>query len=100
MGELGLAATIAALRDELAEAMTDASDSDLRFEVGQVQLELNILVARATTGTAKAKFWVVEVGGDAGYRQEEVQRISVTLEAPVDRTGRPVQVTRDSHVKP
>ncbi|MEU6085321.1 trypco2 family protein [Streptomyces sp. NPDC047085] len=100
MGNLGLADTIAALREELAEAVTAGSGADFGFTVGQVQLEVNIGITREASGTGRAKFWVVELGGDGSYRREEIQRILLTLEAPVDRSGRPVKVTRDSFTRP
>ncbi|MGN9781328.1 trypco2 family protein [Nonomuraea sp. ZG12] len=95
-----LAATIAALREELAEAMRAARDADVRFEVGQVQVEFNIGVTRETGGQGKAKFWVLELGGESSYQKEEIQRVTLTLEAPVDRAGRPVRVTREFTEKP
>ncbi|MFF5476787.1 trypco2 family protein [Streptomyces sp. NPDC012935] len=100
VGNLGLAETIAALREELAEAVAAGSDADFRFSVGQVQLELSLGVTRQAAGSGRAKFWVLELGGDGQYRREEIQRVLVTLEAPTDRTGRPVTVTRDSLAKP
>ncbi|MFD9319927.1 trypco2 family protein [Streptomyces sp. NPDC060053] len=100
MGNLGLAETIAALREELAEAVAAGSDADLRFGVGEVQLELSVGVTHQVTGTGRAKFWVLELGGDGQYRREEIQRVLITLEAPTDRTGQPVRVTRDSLAKP
>ncbi|QYX80307.1 trypco2 family protein [Streptomyces akebiae] len=100
MGNLGLAETIAALREELAEAVAAGSDADLRFGVGEVQLELSVGVTLHVTGTGRAKFWVLELGGDGQYRREEIQRVLITLEAPTDRTGQPVRVTRDSLAKP
>lgn len=100
MGNLGLAETIAALREELAEAVAAGSDADLRFGVGEVQLELSIGVTHQATGTGRAKFWVLELGGDGQYRREEIQRVLIRLEAPTDRTGRPVRVTRESLAKP
>ncbi|MET8082091.1 trypco2 family protein [Streptomyces sp. NPDC005303] len=100
MGNLGLAETIAALREELAEAVAAGSDADFHFGVGEVQLELSVGVTHQTTGTGRAKFWVLELGGDGQYRREEIQRVLITLEAPTDRSGRPVRVTRDSLAKP
>jgi hypothetical protein len=100
VGSLGLAETIAALREELAEAVAAGSDAGFRFEVGEVQLELSVGVTTQTSGTGRAKFWVLELGGDGQYRREEIQRVLVRLEAPTDPTGRPVRVARDSPVKP
>lgn len=109
MPELGLAETIGALRRELAVAAAQAATEvgtgtspggDIRFEVGQVQVELHVGVTRETAGKAGMNFVVVELGGDTSYRREEIQRVLVTLEAPTDATGAPIRVTRDSALKP
>lgn len=97
---LGLAETIAALRMELAQAVRWASDAEVQFQVGQVQLEFHVGVTRQGGGSAGVKFWVVELGANGSYAREEVQTVTVTLEAPVDRAGRPVKVTRDQSEKP
>lgn len=99
-GRLGLAETIAALRAELAQAVEAASDADIRFQVGQVQLEFHVGVTRQGGGSAGVRFWVVELGGDASYAREEVQTVTVTLESAVDRAGEPVRVTRRRLEKP
>ncbi|WP_141584446.1 trypco2 family protein [Actinomadura sp. WMMA1423] len=100
MGELGLAESIAALRDELLEALEAGRGSELGFGVGQIQLEFHVGVTRQGGASGKAKFWVLELGGDGSYRREEIQRVTVTLEPPVDADGRPVKVTRSLGSKP
>lgn len=56
--------------------------------------------ARSLSGSAGVKFWVVELGADGSYAKEEIQTVTVTLEAPVDRAGRPVKVIRNQSEKP
>ncbi|MGI5421552.1 trypco2 family protein [Actinomadura luteofluorescens] len=100
MGELGLAESIAALRAELMEALEAGKDSEFAFGVGQIQLEFHVGVTRQGGASGKAKFWVLELGGDGSYRREEMQRVTVTLEPPLDGDGRPIKVTRDLGNKP
>ncbi|TDD30690.1 hypothetical protein E1287_28860 [Actinomadura sp. KC06] len=100
MGELGLAESIAALRAELMEALEAGQDAEFGFDVGQIQLEFHVGVTRQAGGSGKAKFWVLELGGDASYRREEIHRVTVTLEPPLDDDGRPVKVTRGLANKP
>ena len=100
MPELSLAETIASLRAELAEAVRAGSDSDIRFTVGQVQLEFHVGVTHKLGGKAGARFWVVQMDGEGSYSKEQIQKITVTLEAPVDQAGRSVNVTRESAEKP
>ncbi|MFA1550893.1 trypco2 family protein [Actinomadura chokoriensis] len=95
MGQLGLAESIAALRAELLEALAAGEDAEFGFGVGQIQLEFHVGVTRQAGASGKAKFWVLEMGGDGSYRREEIQRVTVTLEPPLDDEGRPIKVTRD-----
>jgi hypothetical protein len=98
--ELSLAETIASLRAELAEAVRTGADSGIHFTVGQVQLEIHVGVTQKLGGKAGARFWVVQLDGEGSYAKEQIQKITVTLEAPVDQAGRPVKVTRDLPEKP
>ncbi|WP_187438339.1 trypco2 family protein [Actinomadura decatromicini] len=100
MGQLGLSESIAALRAELLEALEAGEGAEFGFDVGQIQLEFHVGVTRQAGGSGKAKFWVVELGGDGSYRREEIHRVTVTLEAPRDDDGRPIKVARGLGVKP
>ncbi|MGE3289106.1 MAG: trypco2 family protein [Pseudonocardia sp.] len=82
-----LAELIGRLRAELAEAMRAGEESDLRFELGPVELELNVAVAKEATPGAKVKFWVVELGSDAKLSSSVTQKITLTLDPR--RTGVP-----------
>ncbi|HEY0639227.1 MAG TPA: trypco2 family protein [Pseudonocardiaceae bacterium] len=62
MSEIGLAEAIQALREELAEAMADAEDQDVRFRLGKIDLEFQVLVSDKLEGNAGVKFWVVNAG--------------------------------------
>nr|BFE86493.1 hypothetical protein GCM10020093_090940 [Planobispora longispora] len=46
MAELGLAETVRALREELEAAVAGSGDQEIRFQVGQVQLEFHVGVRR------------------------------------------------------
>ena len=100
MERLGLAETVEALRAELARAAAAGSGAGFQFPVGQVELEFHVAVTRTGEGRAGVKFWVVELGGSGGYAREEIQKVTVTLGAPVDQNGDPVKIYRGSAQKP
>ncbi|TDB76244.1 hypothetical protein E1264_38790 [Actinomadura sp. KC216] len=100
MGQLGLAESIEALRAELMEALEAGESAEFGFGVGQILLEFHVGVTRQAGGSGKAKFWVLELGGDGSYRREEIHRVTVTLEPPLDEDGRPLKVTRGLREKP
>ena len=100
MERLGLAETVEALRAELARAAAAGAEAGFQFPVAGVQLEFHVAVTRSGEGRAGVRFWVVELGGAGSYAREEIQTVTVTLGAPVDRSGDPVKIYRGSAQKP
>jgi hypothetical protein len=98
--ELGLAETMEALRAELARATVDATGSDFRFPMEKVQLEFQVTVRREGKADGKVKFWVVEAGTSATLAKDEIHKITVTLGAPTNPDGTPVQISQGSDEKP
>lgn len=78
-----LAQAIGGIRDELTEAMLSATDEQLRFDVGDVELEFTVDVRRDRQARAGVRVWVAELGGDMGVSRESASRIKLTLH-PVD----------------
>jgi NTP-dependent ternary system trypsin peptidase co-occuring protein len=98
--QIGLRETIEALRDELSAAMESGREAEIQFPVGEVQLEVNVGVTRTAEAKGGVRFWVIELGGGGSHATEALQKITVTLEPPVDRTGAPVKVARSLDRKP
>jgi hypothetical protein len=94
VAELELASVVRQLRAELNEAMSEAGDERLRFELGPVELTLTVTVSREATPGAKIRFWVVEAGADVRASRAAEQEIKLILtprdmEAPPGPDGRP-----------
>lgn len=87
-----LAEFIGQLRAELTKAIQAGHGSDLRFELGPVELELTVVVDKEAKPGAKVKFWVVEVGGEVKTGSSTTQRIKLTLDprGPQLDAGRPL----------
>jgi hypothetical protein len=100
MEQIGLRETIEALRDELSAAMASGKDAEIQFPVGEVQLEVNVGVTRTAEAKGGVRFWIVELGGGGSRASESLQKVTVRLEPPVDRSGAPVKVTRHLDRKP
>ena len=100
MEQLELAETVEALRAELARAAAAGAGAGFQFPVAGVQLEFHVAVTKSGEGKAGVRFYVVELGGAGGYAREEIQRVTVTLGAPVDQNGNPVKIYRGSAQKP
>lgn len=100
MHQLELADTVEALRAELARAAAAAAGAEFQFPVAGAQLEFHVAVTKTGEGKAGVKFWVVELGGAGSFAREEIQKVTVTLGAPVDQNGDPVKINRGYSGKP
>jgi NTP-dependent ternary system trypsin peptidase co-occuring protein len=75
-----LAELITQLRADLVEAMRTGAGSELRFELGPVELELTIALEKSGGAAGKVRFWVVEGGVDGRAAATTTQRIKLTLD--------------------
>jgi Trypsin-co-occurring domain 2 len=62
--KIGLKKTLEALRIELSEAILVSEGKEIRFEMGEIELEMQIVVAKSKDGKGGVKFWGVEMGGE------------------------------------
>lgn len=95
-----LAEAIGGIRAELTEAMASATDEQLRFDVGDVELEFTVDVRHDLQAKGGVRVWVAELGGGGGISRGSANRIKVTLH-PVDvETGRSPRVADHLEVLP
>lgn len=82
-GLIPLADAIRALRAELMEAVEDGRTSDLRFELGPVELEFNAVVSREGAAGGKIGFKLFGQGAEVNLggkiADQQVQRIKLVL---------------------
>lgn len=77
---LGLAAMIEALREELLATQAEGKQSALRFQLGTVEVEANVVVTTETEGNAGVKFWVLQAGAGVSHSDARTQRVKITLQ--------------------
>ena len=73
-----LAELIGDLRAELNAARLAGLGEDLRFELGPVQLDVDV-VEKKTDAGAKVRFWVFDLNADGALSTAKTQRISLNL---------------------
>lgn len=82
---LGLAEMLAGLRGELRRSQTLAKESNIQFEIQNIDLELKLHVEKVNTGGGKlgVKFWVVEAGvsGEKANTDSRTQTIKLSMKA-------------------
>ncbi|MBF0603177.1 MAG: hypothetical protein HQL07_05720 [Nitrospirae bacterium] len=92
MGKIALAEMISSLRSELQQAQDEGKDKELRFAVGDVELELQVTVTKEGTVGGGVKFWVYEANAGGKVAEQMVQKIKIKL-APVGSDGRSLQIS-------
>lgn len=79
-----LANVVQGLRQELLKAVEQAKGEELRFEVQEMELELQVQVTKEVGGEAKLKFWVIDAGGVSGsVEKSTVQTVRLKLKPKV-----------------
>ncbi|WP_406300091.1 hypothetical protein OG948_33565 [Embleya sp. NBC_00888] len=101
MGDrIPLSEVIDEIRAELVAAAARAAAQDVHFAVGPVQIELQVGVTKTADAKGGVKLWVVDLGAGGSVSHAAVQKVTVNLEAPLDRAGRRVLVTDELEERP
>lgn len=70
-----------------------ASDEDLKFDVGNIEMEFTVSVTRDRSIKGGVKVWVLDVGASGSQALGATQRVKVTLAAVDTGTGASPQVS-------
>lgn len=79
MSELGLAEAIGQLRREISTAMQSAQGEPLQFQLGPVELELQVQLSGKAGIKGEAKWVVVSIGAEAGAERTRTHKVKLTL---------------------
>ncbi|MCG8314055.1 MAG: hypothetical protein MI976_12665 [Pseudomonadales bacterium] len=79
MADIELAEAIRHLREQLSLAAKQSEDSDLKFEVGPIALELKVAATKAADAEAGVKWLVFNAGGSTNFKAESTQTLKLTL---------------------
>jgi len=90
---------IAALREQLSEALRAGDDEDVRFRLGPVELEFTLTVKKDVHGQGGVKFWVVTLGASGGRSHDTTHRVKLILQ-PVDREHADLEVRSRQTARP
>ena len=87
--KIGLKETLEALRTELSESILASEGKQIRFEVGQIELEFQVAIEKSQGANGKVSFWVVETGGNLSKKDTIVHKIKIPFK-PVWKDGKAV----------
>jgi Trypsin-co-occurring domain 2 len=78
--EVPLAEMIETLRQELTAAIKAGADKDLHFELGEIELELQVAVSRRTGLQGGIKISVLSFGADRGKEHASTHTLRLKLQ--------------------
>lgn len=92
MDTIPLRDAIRALRDEILAARKDASTHEVRFELGPIEMEFQVVARKELGGEAKLGFHIFAVeatlGGSGKGADERTQKVKFVLNPVlIDATG-------------
>jgi hypothetical protein len=82
-----LSVLIEQLRDELERAVVGAAGKALRFALDSVDIEVEVVAEQSAEGNGKVRFWVAELGGQAGVTHASTQRVRLALKPTLEIDG-------------
>ncbi len=89
MAKLGLRETVEALRREVSETILVAEGKEVRFEMGEIELEFQVVIEQTSEVNGGIKFWVVELGGGSTEKNAAIHKVKIPLK-PMWKDGSPV----------
>ena len=77
--KLSLSTMIQYLRKEIEIAQENASASNIKFTMGEVEMELNVEISASEKGKAGVKFWIIEAGGELANSNKAAHKIKIKM---------------------
>jgi hypothetical protein len=85
---IGLAEAIAQLRAELSQARQEGKGQDIRFAVGDIEVEFSLEFGKTREGKLGFKLWsLLDAGGSVGASDKSAHKIKLKL--TIDDGGTP-----------
>jgi Trypsin-co-occurring domain 2 len=94
-----LSDAIASLRAELEYAQKEGEGKKLQFNIGTIELELEVIVEQEVSGNAKINWWILAGGAEAKMKDADKHKLKLTLQA-VDASGAPLRVSKSQDSLP
>ncbi|EGV30974.1 hypothetical protein ThidrDRAFT_2338 [Thiorhodococcus drewsii AZ1] len=98
MGKIALSEMLRDLRAELVAARSEGEDSELRFEVADVELEIDIATTKEAGGGGGVKFWVYEAEANVKASDVRTHRLRLRLKPHRAEDGAPFEISDEDDI--
>jgi hypothetical protein len=96
MDGINLVDAIEILRAEVLAAEQNSAGAKVQFPIQTITIEFKVGLTKTADGKAgfKVPFVGAELGGSAGFEQNNAQTVTIVLGPPVDQAGHPVKIAQ------
>jgi hypothetical protein len=92
MENIELSEMLGQLRKELSIAQSEGARSDLKFQIEDIEIELQIGTTKGGKGGGGIKFWVYNAEAEVNASQAKTQKLKLKLK-PVGRDEKLIKVS-------
>ncbi|WP_330172588.1 hypothetical protein OG875_02685 [Streptomyces sp. NBC_01498] len=92
---IDLTQAVRVVRDQLMAAASHGAGQDLRFDVGEIQMEFAVELRHDTRVKGGVRAWVVSADVDAGRGAAHTHKVAFTLKPKNARTGGDWEIGND-----
>jgi hypothetical protein len=92
MENIELSEMLGQLREELLKARGQSERLDLKFQIEDIEIELQIGTTKGGKGGGGVKFWVYNAEAEVNASQAKTQKLKLKLK-PVGRDEKPIKVS-------
>lgn len=99
MSLIRLSDAIDNLREELKFTQEKGKNQNIQFNVGSIEVELEVIAEEETGGSGKVNWWILGGSVDSKTKDASKHKLKLTLQV-VDDRGRPLQVSQRQDMRP
>ncbi|WP_405792961.1 trypco2 family protein [Streptomyces sp. NBC_01506] len=92
---IDLTQAVQVIRDQLMAAATHGAGQDLRFDVGEIQMEFAVELRHDSRVSGGVKAWVLSADADTGRGSAHTHKVAFTLKPKNARTGGDWEIGND-----
>ncbi|MFI1741499.1 trypco2 family protein [Streptomyces sioyaensis] len=98
LGKIELAEAVQGIRDQLLNSANSANGQQIKFEVGEIDLDFTVELRRDASTKAGFKAWVVTGEAQGSSTRTATHRVSIKLHPKYSNNGQPVEIGNPNEV--